>query len=56
VPLVPDSVDRYALGEHLLEPREHRVALGVRAVLAGDVVVVVEEQRVRICPLCVRIK
>ena len=49
VPLVPDSVDRYALGEHLLEPREHRVALGVRAVLAGDVVVVVEEQRVRIC-------
>jgi hypothetical protein len=48
VPLVADAVDGHALVQHLPQPRVDRVALGVRAVLAGDVVVVVEEQRVRV--------
>ena len=48
VPLVADAVDGHALVQHLLQPRVYRVALGVRAVLTGDVVVVVEEQGMRV--------
>jgi len=46
--LVADAVDGDALVEHLLQPGVGGVALGVGAVLAGDVVVVVEQQRVRV--------
>ena len=48
VSLAPHAHDRDAFGQHLLEPCVDRVALGVRAVLAGDVVVVIEEQRARV--------
>ena len=48
MPLVADAVDRYALRAQLLRPVVHGVALGVGAVLAGDVEVVVEQQRFRV--------
>ena len=46
--LVSNAADRSVLGQQALDQRHSGVVLGVAAILTGDVVVVITEQRLRI--------
>ncbi len=48
VALLADAVDRNAVSDHLLRPVVNGVSLGVRAVLTGNVEIVVKEQCMRV--------